>query len=195
METIIAWLLAYKYIIIVPGAIIEGPILSIICGLLVRLDFLNFWFAYFFLMLGDLIGDMIWYWAGYHWGKGLITRFGKYFSITENTLEIIKRLYHKYHSPILLISKLTMGFGFPGAVLATAGIVRIPFRKFMFYNVIGQLIWTGGLLAIGYFVGEAYIQINGGLEIFSLIAVIILAIAILFGVGKYIRKRTLEKYS
>lgn len=192
---IIAWLLAYKYLIIIPGAIFEGPILSIICGLLIRLDVLNFWYAYFFLMLGDLIGDVLWYWAGYHWGKKLILKFGKYFSITEESIEIVKKLYHRYHFSILVASKLTMGLGFPGAVLATAGIVRISFRKFMLYNLIGQFVWTGGLIAIGYFVGEAYITINGGLEIFSLIAVILLAIVALFGFGKYVRKRVLKKYS
>jgi membrane protein DedA with SNARE-associated domain len=195
MESVIEWILAYRYLVIVPGAIIEGPILSIICGLLVRLDVLGIVPTYLFLMLGDLIGDTLWYFAGFYWGKSLVVRFGKYFSVTEQSLAIIEKLFHKYHSSILIISKVLMGFGFPGAVLATAGIVKLPFRKFIVYNTIGQIMWTGGLLAIGYYVGDAYLKINGGLGIFSLISVFILVIALLFGVGKYIRKRTLATYS
>jgi membrane protein DedA with SNARE-associated domain len=195
METVIGWILAYRYLVIVPGAIIEGPILSIICGLLIRLDLLGLIPTYLLLMLGDLIGDVIWYSAGFHWGKALVIRFGKYFSVTEKSLMIIEKLFHKYHFSILIISKLLMGFGFPGAVLATAGIVKLPFKKFILYNAIGQIIWSGALIAIGYYVGDTYLKINGGLGIFSLISVFILVIALLFGLAKYIRNRTIQEYS
>ncbi|MCC2630537.1 MAG: alkaline phosphatase [Candidatus Paceibacter sp.] len=195
MEGIIAWILAYKYIVLVPGAIIEGPVLSMLCGLLIRIGVLDLAPTYVLLMAGDLIGDTLWYWAGFHWGKKLVSKFGKYISLTEKNLEIVGRLYHKYHNSIIIISKLCMGLGFPGAVLATAGIVKIPFKKFILLNTVGQVIWTGGLLAIGYYLGDTYLKIYGGFEIFSFVGLSVLTIAILFGIGKYIRKRTLEQYS
>jgi membrane protein DedA with SNARE-associated domain len=195
MEGVIAWIMAYKYIVLIPAAIIEGPVLSMLCGLLIRLDVLSFVPTYLLLMLGDLIGDSLWYLAGFHWGKTLVTKFGKYISLTESNLVIVEKLYHKYHSSILIISKLVMGFGFPGGVLATAGIVKLPFRKFILFCTIGQVVWTGGLLAIGYYLGEAYLTIYGKFELISFVGLTVVAIAVFIGFGKFIRKRTLEKYS
>jgi membrane-associated protein len=122
-----------------------------------------------------------------------VNRFGKYISLTTEGLVKVEKLFHKYDFTILIISKLLMGLGIPGAVLATAGIVKLPFKKFLLYNFIGQIMWSGALLAVGYFVGDAYLRINGGLGIFSLIAVFVVVIAVLFGVAKYIRTRALEK--
>jgi membrane protein DedA with SNARE-associated domain len=68
LEGVMAWILAYRYLVIIPGAIIEGPILSIICGLLIRLGVLGIVPTYLLLMLGDLIGDTLWYWGGHRWG-------------------------------------------------------------------------------------------------------------------------------
>jgi membrane protein DedA with SNARE-associated domain len=195
MEGIIASILVYRYFILIPGAIIEGPILSVISGMLIHIDILQFWPTYLLLMTGDLIGDTLWYFVGYHWGKKFVVRYGKYFSITEQSLDIVSHIYHKYHNAIIPISKVCMGFGFPGAVLTTAGIIKIPYRKFLFLNFLGQIFWTGGLLAIGYFLGDLFHKVDASFKWVSIIGISVLVVAILFGVGNYIRKRTLEKYS
>lgn len=58
-------LLTYKYIILIPLSIIEGPIVTVICGFLVTLKFFNPFLVYVVMVLGDIVGDGLIYYMGY----------------------------------------------------------------------------------------------------------------------------------
>lgn len=138
----------------------EGPILSVICGTLIKLGYFAFWPVYLALMVGDLIGDIGWYAVGYFFGHSFVKRFGHRFGVNARTVHRVSKVFNKHRHKIILINKLTMGFGFSLATLITAGIARIPFGQYLVVNSLGQLIWTGALLALGYYVGHAYVYIS-----------------------------------
>lgn len=148
------------YLAIFLIAILEGPILSVILGIILRLNHFSFVLVYAILILGDLAGDVVWYYIGYHYGVSVIRRVKKWFGLTEERISRVKESFHSNKYKILFISKLTNGFGFAIPILTTAGIVRIPFWKFIRTNVAGQLLWSGGLLALGYFFGGLYSSIH-----------------------------------
>lgn len=195
MEHAIALILQYRYLIILPLGIVEGPALAMVCGLLIKLSLLSFWPVYIILMIADLIGDVMWYAIGYKGGPKLVNSLGKYFGLTPESYNAIEKAYHKYHDWILIISKLTMGLGFPFVILTTAGIVKVPFRRYLILNVAGQLIWTGGLIAIGFFLGNFYVKVNKGFEIVSIIGIFVVIVAIFYAIGRYVRKQTLKHFS
>lgn len=148
------------YLVIFLVATLEGPILSVILGIILRLNHFSFILVYIILILGDLTGDVVWYYIGYHYGISVISRVKKWFGLTEERINKTKELFHSNTYKILFISKLTNGLGFAIPVLTTAGIVRVPFLKFMRINIAGQLFWSGGLLALGYFFGGLYSSIH-----------------------------------
>lgn len=193
IETALGYLVAYRYVLIIPITIIEGPIIMVLCGFLLRFGTFDLVPLYAILMLSDLIGDVIWYCVGRFWGEPFVKRFGKFFSITEKTLEKATALFHKHHNKILFISKITMGFGFALVTLITAGIAKVPFKKYLLFNVSGQLIWTAALLGVGYLFGNIYTTINKGFRDVALVALIIIVIMMVYGFGKYISKRIGEK--
>lgn len=195
MDHIIQLILQYRYLIIIPLGIIEGPALAMVCGLLLRLNLLSFWPIYFTLMVADLIGDVMWYAIGFYGGPKMVNSLGKYFGINEKVYAAIEKAYHKYHDWILIISKITMGLGFPFVILTTAGIVKIPFKRYMTLNFIGQLVWTGGLLAIGYYLGNFYIQFNKGFHFLSFIGIFVVILVLFYGIGRFIRHQTLKYFS
>lgn len=182
-----ALLLQYKYALMVPLAVIEGPILSMVCGLFIKTGALVFLPTFAALAAGDLIGDALWYWVGRNYGHRFIARFGKYFTITEENVATVQRIFDKYHTSILLFSKLTMGLGFPGVTLFTAGMTRIRFWKFMALNSIGQIGWTGMLLAVGYYLGDIYLSFENVFGLISAGSLMALAFLALFGFGRYVR--------
>src|SRR3989344_3940192 len=73
----------YKYLLLIPLTVLQGPIIMMLSGILIRLDILSFWPAYFALMAGDLIGDTLWYGVGYYLGPPFLRKFGRIFSITQ----------------------------------------------------------------------------------------------------------------
>jgi len=193
IETILGYLVTYRYFLIVPITIVEGPIIMVLCGFLLRFGTFDLIPLYATLMVSDLIGDVIWYCIGRFWGLPFVKKFGKFFSITEKTLEKATALFHKHHNKILFISKITMGFGFALVTLVTAGIAKVPFKKYLAFNVAGQLIWTAALLGVGYFFGNIYTSINKGFRDIALVALAIIVIIAIYGFGKYISKRIGEK--
>ncbi len=188
-----ALILTYRYWIIFPLAVIEGPILALLCGFLVRLGTFEIVPLFIIFYLADLIGDIVWYWVGRRWGHSFIQRFGRFVSITEDHVATVKKIFHRYHTPILLVSKVTMGLGFPGAVLFTAGLARIPFFYYLMLNAIGQIVWTALLLAIGYYLGNLYTSVNGVFGLVSSLALLVIAAAAIFGFARYVRSTITEK--
>jgi membrane protein DedA with SNARE-associated domain len=193
IETILGYLVTYRYVLIIPITVIEGPIVMVLCGFLLRFGTFDLIPLYVILIISDLVGDIGWYCVGRFWGLSFIKRFGKFFSITEKTLEKATALFHKHHNKILFISKITMGFGFALVTLITAGMAKVPFKKYLAFNVAGQFVWTAALLGIGYSFGNIYTSIDKGFRDVALVALIIIALAIVYGFGKYISKRIGEK--
>ena len=177
------------YAIIILLACAEGPVLSMIFGGLLKLGYFSFIPIYASLMIGDLIGDVVWYYIGRFWGHRFIRRFGKYFSITEEAVATVTRVFHRYKHHILFLSKISNGLGFALVTLMTAGMVRIPFWTYMIINVLGQFIWTGILLGVGYFFGNLYLQASDIFTKLSVAVLFILTIFALNGYRKYLSNR------
>src|SRR3989344_2796337 len=179
----------YRYVFLVPGALFVGPLVSLTAGLLIRLGALELFATASILMVTELLGDVFWYWVGHHWGESFVRKFGRFVGIYETRVATVQRLYHVHHDKIIIISKLTAGFGFAPAIYFTAGLSHVPFRRYMGINIIGQVIWTSAMLAIGYYLGHFYLQVNGALERVFFIAAVVVVFALAVGFGHYVWKR------
>jgi membrane protein DedA with SNARE-associated domain len=177
------------YLAIVVIACLEGPWISLILGVLLRLGFFYFWPIYLSLMIGDLIGDVIWYYIGRRYGHSFIGKHGHRFSITQEGVERMTRLFHKHKHMVLFLSKISNGLGFAIVTLMTAGMIRIPFRRYIIINILGQLIWTGFLLGVGYFFSNLYITVDNVLGKMSITAAIIILALLGYRFCKQLRKK------
>jgi membrane protein DedA with SNARE-associated domain len=160
---------------------------------LINAGYFQFWPLYFVLMFGDILGDVIWYAVGRYFGHSFITRFGRYFHMTEEKVAKATAVFHKHKNPILIISKITNGFGFALVTLISAGIVRIPFRHYLALNAIGQILWTGVLLGVGYFFGRFFMTIEYFMGKGSALGLVVLAGILVFFLYKYVRATILRR--
>jgi len=179
----------WVYIFIVLFAFAEGPFLSMVFGVIIRLGYFGIVPVYLALMAGDLIGDVFWYYLGHFYGHSFIRKFGKYFNVNEQSVEKVKIIFHKHKHPILFISKITNGFGFALATLMTAGMVKIPFRRYIAINILGQFIWTGLLMSIGYFFGNFYLAVNAIFGKIFIIGIFIILLIALMRYQKYLQNK------
>jgi len=189
---IIASLYAYRYLGIFLGTIFEGPVVMAAVGFLVKLGHFNFFLAYILMILGDLAGDVVWYYVGYFGANNFIKKFGRFFGINDEAMEKVKTLFYKHHSKIIFLSKITMGFGLAVPILVTAGITKISIKNFIILNLLGGFIWTAFIMILGYFFGNIYLLISESLRIGFIVGVIILISALIFGFSKFLRKEVLK---
>ena len=192
IETILAWLITYRYILILPLTVIEGPVIMVVCGFLLHLGYFDFWPVYLVLLSGDLIGDFFWYGVGFYGAKPLVRRYGHFVSLTDEKMEKIETVFSKHQNKILFISKITMGLGFALVTLITAGAVRVPLKKYATFNILGGFIWTGFLVGLGYFFGNLYTIIDKSFRVMFLGALIVMFLLALSGLKKYAQKRIVE---
>lgn len=172
-------LLTYKYLIIIPLSIIEGPILTVIVGFLITLKIFNPLVVYLVMVLGDVIGDGIAYCFGY-FGK----RFLHYFKITDEKLEKAKIYFHENHKKAIFASKVVYGLGTTG--LITAGVLHLPYKKYFKTCILISAIQSLILLTIGIFFGQAYVIIEKYLNYYAAGAsIIVLSILLFIFIRKY----------
>lgn len=186
---IVAWLLAYRYPIAFPLALVEGPIAMLVAGTLIRAGFFSFWPIYLLLSAGDFAGDAIWYSFGRFGGRRFIERFGRFFSITPEGVEHAEGFFKEHQAKILFLSKITMGFGFAIWTLMAAGAARVSFKKYMLINFLGQFVWSGILIGAGYFLGGLYVTIDKGLQWMFIVGLIAIGAVAIYGFGKFMRAR------
>ncbi|GBE03415.1 hypothetical protein BMS3Abin09_00330 [bacterium BMS3Abin09] len=183
------FILTFKYPAIFIGSFFEGPVVMIAAGFLFKLGYFKLVPAFFLLLCGDLAADFSWYGVGYFGTYRLVQKYGRFFDISDKTIDTVRIMFRKHEEKILIISKVTMGFGFALAVLITAGMVRVPLEKYAIYNVIGGLIWTAFLMTIGYFFGNIYLLVDEGLRIGFLIITAIMILLAFYGFSRFVRKR------
>ena len=171
-------LFTYKYIILIPLSIIEGPIITVICGFLVTLKVFNPFLVYIIMVLGDIIGDAGIYFIGYS-GK----RFLKYFKVTEEKLEKAKKYFEGNHKKAIVLSKLVHGIGFTG--LMAAGAVHVSYKKYFKTCAMISVIQTFVMLILGILFGHAYVLIG---EYLNYYAAIVSIVALIFLVILFLRK-------
>lgn len=162
---LISLLSASKYPLLFFGTLLEGPIFMMVGGVLYRLEQLSFWPMYAALVAGDFVADLIWYAVGYFAARPLIARgWGRFIDLTPENVAKIEERFHRYHTGILIVSKLTMGFGFALATLMVAGMLRVPLVRYAVINLLCGLVWTLFLIYVGYFFGNLFALIPAHLQ-------------------------------
>lgn len=151
--TLDTFLIAHGSAIILPLAVIEGPLVSIAVGFLSAQGYFDWLWALGLLIAGDLIGDLLYYWIGRK-GRtplaGLLRRFGVRSTVTPE----LQAHLRDHATKMLCIGKWTQSMGL--VVLIGSGMLRLPLAKFILVNLLATLPKTGVLFGIGYFAGNRY---------------------------------------
>jgi membrane protein DedA with SNARE-associated domain len=189
LNQVISWLLVYKYFVLFPFVVIEGPIVTIISGLLSSVNLLNIFIVYPVIVVADLTGDFIYYSIG-RWGReGFLAKYGKYFGLKKENIQRVENHFEKHTRKTLVIGKISHAFGAP--ILVAAGIANVKILDFFLFNLIATIPKSLFFLLLGYYFGQAYVKLN---KYLNYVSIGILVIAILVIIGFYVYKRMKRKF-
>lgn len=185
---IISLIVQYKYIILIPIVAIEGPIATVLTGLLVSMGYMNFFGAYAVILAGDMIGDSFYFALGY-WGREkLIRRWGKFVGITVEKVERLERHFGNHTGKTIIIGKLSHVFGV--VILFAAGLAKIRFREFFKFDLIATIPKSLILILTGYYFGKAAVRSVQSFDSAALgtFFVVILLIVVYLAINKLAQK-------
>lgn len=176
MEDIINLLSHYKYVILFPLAIIEGPILAVIAGFLCIHGFLNLFIVYPIIVMGDITGDTFCYLLG-RWGvPPFLKKIANWLGFKPENIQETRQYFDANPNKTISLSKITLGIGFAGIYLA--GNAGIPYYKFIRICLVTSALQYVVYMSVGLLFGDAYKQISQYLNFFAAIT-IVAALAIL----------------
>jgi membrane protein DedA with SNARE-associated domain len=169
-SAIFGWLITYRYFVLFPISVVEGPIVTILAGSFASTGVMNFWVVVPLIVLGEICGDAIYYLVGRSGRGKFIERFGRYIGITRRRVEKLEVHFEKHTGKTLIISKLAHFMG--GAFMTAAGMARVPYRKFLWFNFLATIPKTLILLLTGYYFGRAYVELGRGIDYVSIGALV-----------------------
>lgn len=98
------------------------------------------------------VGDNLGFAAGYYGGRPLLARYQTLFRVQKQTLERGEQLFARYGSFTIFFARFVFGLRIIAGPLA--GVLRMPWRKFMIFNFLGAALWVTVIAGAGYLFGQ-----------------------------------------
>ena len=137
-------------------------------------------------LAGAVVGDSFMYAIGYHWGHGLFTshpRFKKMLS-PENEKQFQEAI-QTHALKVMLVARFLVGIRAP--VYLMTGAVRMPYRRFLVYDVISATAVVGVVFSLAYVFGDNVREWVGHAEFYA--SLIVVSVLVLVGSILYYRHR------
>jgi len=145
------------------GFFLPGDYLLFLAGLFCASGMLNVDITTLCLGLfaAGVLGNFTGYWFGWRTGPMLFKRKDSWL-FKRKYVVMAEEFYHKYGGVALVIGRFVPIIRTFAPIFA--GIVQLDFRKFVFYNIGGCLVWVLTLTLSGYFLGREFPQIINYIE-------------------------------
>jgi membrane-associated protein len=170
MEHLLHLLTQYRYIVLFPLAIVEGPIITVIAGFLCILGFLNPLFVFPIIVSGDIVGDSLYYGLGRSVNNKFLQKIGSRVGINKDKIDSVTAFFNSNPSRTISLSKIVLGIGVAGLFLA--GQTKIPYKKFLPICTLTSAVQCVVYLCIGILFGNAYLRIDKYLNYFASLTII-----------------------
>ncbi len=186
MAGLIALLTTYKYAIIFPLGVFEGPIIAVLCGFLATQGLLAWYVAFPVLVMADALGDWAYYALG-RYGYPIIRKWGHYVGITPERIAQAREYFSNNHFKMVAASKLIHAGGVAG--LIAAGTVRLPFLKFAVQCLFISLLQSGVFFILGVLFGHAYEKIAEYMDFYVAGTAVAVLIGLTYLLSRWLKSR------
>ncbi len=104
--------------------------------------------------LGAILGDNLGYYIGRTGGRKFIERFGRYLFLKTEHLDKAEAFFSKHGAKTVFFARFVTLLRVWAAFLA--GVNRMNWRTFMFYNAAGGIVWATLIGTLGYLGGRYF---------------------------------------
>lgn len=177
------------------GFFLPGDSLLFVAGFLASQGYFNIWLLAAVCLLGAVLGDSVGYAIGKKMGPRLFRREDSLLFHKDN-LNRAKTFYDRHGGLTIVLARFLPVIRTFAPILAGVGRMRYPL--FFFYNIIGGILWVLGLTSLGFVLGNTVEDVDRYIipVILGIIAVSIIPPAVHFlrkkenrrELGKFIRR-------
>ena len=185
---VVELLLAYSYLILFLGVVVEGEIFPLAAGFLTTTNEMDLYPVLGITFVGVVLGDMLWFGAARRWGRPFLDRWGRFLLLKGDRLESIQRHFQENGKKTLAITKFIYSFGHISIVVA--GIARMDWKEFIKIDVPMSFLWTCLFVFLGRAFGSSFLVLRDALKDVAWAAIIV---TVLFIGVNYLARRRLAR--
>ncbi len=160
------------------GFIFPGETAAILGGVLAYEHRISLTAAIVAVIAGAIIGDTIGYAVGHRWGnkllEGPLSRFLK-----AHHVERARGVVHRRGGWAVFFGRFTAALRvlIPGI----AGTARMPYRRFVAFNVAGGALWGAGFVLLGFLAGASWRTVAHTASTAGLVALSVVVVLVVVG--------------
>jgi membrane protein DedA with SNARE-associated domain len=139
---------------------------------------------------GAIIGDNIGYWLGREGGRRLLYRYALLQRFADRVMAPAARFFARHGGKAVFLARFFGGVRVTGAWMA--GITRMSWWRFLFWNAAGGIVWAIGVGLLAFFAGRAVADTIAHYGVYGAIAGAIL-IVLFIGALHIWRRRVVEE--
>lgn len=186
VQTTLPFILLYKYWALFGITFFTALALPIPPGTLIMASaafayngYFNFGWVLVVAILGNILGDNAGYWIAREYGISIFKKIGLSRVLDSRRYRRIQAVIRKRPGLIIFISRFEVVTNL--SVNLIAGLGRVPYRTYLLYEVIGEILQVTLYSTIGYVFANSWHQVSTiiGKVLFAIVAVGIL-VAFLF---------------
>lgn len=160
------------------GFLVPGALILVLAGLAAENGSINVWWVLALGVSATIMGDTISYMIGRAGWTRVLQRGGM-----GDMIERVRVQMESHSSWIILMYHFA---GYSRVVgPAAAGMFRIPYRKWAFFDYIGGMLWVVVFTALGYILGVAGLDFSDTRQVAQVIEWIVLALLVIAVIAVY----------
>lgn len=167
------------------GFFLPGDSLLITAGLVAAAGSLDIWLLNLLLIPAAIIGDSVGYAIGYRAGPRLFTKEQSLLFSRKHLLRT-REFYEKYGGKTIVLARFIPLIRTFAPVVA--GIGQMQYRRFLFYNVFGGVLWVTSLTWAGYLLGTLIPDISRYIHLVVLVVIALSMVPVVLELWKARRR-------
>lgn len=136
------------------GLLVPGESVVVMAGLLASRGIIELGDVIWAACLGAVMGDTIGYLLGHRFGERFFLKYGHYFFFKKEYLDEAKGFFEKHGGKTVFLGRFMAWLRAFAPVVA--GISKMPYQRFLFFNVVGGIAWAIIFSLLGYFAGNSW---------------------------------------
>jgi membrane-associated protein len=124
------------------------------------------------------LGDNLGFALGNYGGRRLLARYQSIFRIQRSTIEQGERLFARYGPATVFFARFVFGMRIIAGPLA--GVLRMPWKRFIVFNFVGAAVWVGAISSVGYFFGRHWARLESSMKRLDMTVAILLVLLAVF---------------
>ena len=154
------------------GFFLPGDSLMFAIGILAARGYFNIWVLIIVAMAAAILGDSFGYSFGRYFGPRVFSKDdSKLFK--KEYVDRTGRFYQKYGRKTIILARFIPVIRTFAPVMA--GVGKMEYKRFVLNNIIGGIVWSGGVLLLSYYLGIRFKAIDKYF-LFIIIAIILISV-------------------